>query len=626
MPAAAALIRSLADVQADDVPSVGAQHAALATLGRAVAPLGACVPDGFVSTAAACARLREAGGTLPPDLHHAIRGAYRALAACGGGEDPEVSVRTRALAPAAHETTPSSDPTPSAVVRGADAVVTAVLAALDPSTPTATARATGSRPTPVSVSVIATVPRDRGATGTLYSVEPDSGFGGMAVVVACRGHDEVGAEATGEVDRYTVCTPLLDDPSLRPVVDVRAGAGPRRLGDDMVLRLARLATAAEQALGHAVRLEWIEVDGRIVVTDARPVSPPAAHRASAARGPGTTTLAPRQRSAGDPSDAPQTRTAVMLTIADPVAALRCWRLPCAGIGLARMEYLISELIRVHPMALVHAKRLDDHDARRAIADLTRHYADPSDYFVQRLARGIATMAASRYPGPVVVRTSDLRSDEYASLIGGSAFEPAEANPMLGLRGASRYDHDLYRDGFALECRAIRHVREVMGLRNVVVMLPFCRTLDEADRVVALMAEHGLERGRDGLQVHVMAEVPSNVLLVDDFASRFDGISIGSNDLTQLVLGVDRGSTLLAGRFDERDAAVRRAVTLLINGARRVGTPVGICGSAPASDPDFVDFLIEQGIDWISLEPDQVLATLPVIAAAEARHPAAAPRW
>ena len=318
-------------------------------------------------------------------------------------------------------------------------------------------------------------------------------------------------------------------------------------------------------------------------------------------------------------DVPRTRTEVMLNIANPTAALRWWRLPCAGIGLARMEFMISDLIKAHPMALAHADSLQDEDAKRRIAELSSGYADPSDYFVQRLARGIGKMAASQYPRKVIVRTSDFKTSEYAALIGGREFEPSEANPMLGFRGASRYDHDLYRDGFALECRAIRHVREVMGFKNVVVMIPFCRTLDEADRVLSLMAEHGLERGSDGLEVYVMAEVPSNVLLVDDFAIRFDGLSIGSNDLTQLALGVDRDSTLLSDLFDERDAAVRRAVTLLINGARRVGTPIGICGEAPSDYPEFAEFLVEQGIDSISLNPDSILGIMPTIAAAEERY-------
>jgi pyruvate, water dikinase len=318
------------------------------------------------------------------------------------------------------------------------------------------------------------------------------------------------------------------------------------------------------------------------------------------------------------ADVPRTRTQVMLNIASPTAALRWWRLPCHGIGLARMEFMISDLIRVHPMALVRFEELQDEEAQRRIADLTFGYADKGAYFVEHLARGIAKIAASQYPQKVVVRTSDFKTNEYAQLIGGREFEPYEENPMLGFRGASRYDADRYREGFALECRALKRVREEIGFDNVVVMIPFCRTLDEADRVLAVMAEEGLVRGENGLEVHVMAEVPSNVLLVDGFAARFDGFSIGSNDLTQLVLGIDRDSTLLADMFDERDEAVKRAIRLLIQGAHAAGRTVGICGQAPSDYPGFAEFLVDEGIDAISLNPDSILGVLPRIAAAEAR--------
>ncbi len=316
------------------------------------------------------------------------------------------------------------------------------------------------------------------------------------------------------------------------------------------------------------------------------------------------------------SDVPRTQTQVMLNIASPTAALRWWRLPCHGIGLARMEFMISDLIKVHPMALVRFDELDDQDARRQIADLTHGYPDKRDYFIENLARGIGKMAAAVYPQKVIVRTSDFKTNEYAALIGGREFEPAEENPMLGFRGASRYDADLYREGFALECRALRRVRDVLGFDNVVVMIPFCRTLDEADKVLAAMAKEGLVRGADGLEVYVMAEVPSNVLLVDGFAERFDGLSIGSNDLTQLVLGIDRDSTLLADMFDERDEAVKRAVKQLIEGARAANRHIGICGQAPSDYPEFAEFLVAEGIDSISLNPDSILGVLPRIAEAE----------
>ncbi|GGG22283.1 phosphoenolpyruvate synthase [Caldovatus sediminis] len=315
---------------------------------------------------------------------------------------------------------------------------------------------------------------------------------------------------------------------------------------------------------------------------------------------------------------PRTRTAMMLNLANPAAALRWWRLPAAGVGLARMEFIINGHIRIHPMALVRFDALEDAEAKRRIADLTRGYPDKSEYFVDRLARGIAKLAAPFHPNPVIVRLSDFKSNEYAHLIGGAAFEPSEENPMLGLRGASRYYSDRYREGFALECRAIRRVREEIGLANVVVMVPFCRTPAEADRVLAEMARHGLQRGREGLEVYVMCEIPSNVILAEEFAARFDGFSIGSNDLTQLVLGVDRDSAELAPLFDERDAAVKRMIADVIRRAHACGVKVGICGEAPSNHPDFAEFLVEQGIDSISLNPDSFVGTLRRVAEAEAR--------
>lgn len=320
----------------------------------------------------------------------------------------------------------------------------------------------------------------------------------------------------------------------------------------------------------------------------------------------------------DLTDVPATRTAMMLNLASPAAAFRWWRLPAKGIGLARMEFIINNLIRIHPMALAHFDALEDPVARGQIEALTRGYADKRAYFVDTLARGIAKLAAPVHPHPVVVRLSDFKSNEYAHLLGGAQFEPAEPNPMLGLRGASRYYHERYRDGFALECLALRKVREEMGFANVVVMVPFCRTPREADLVLQEMSRHGLQRGRDGLQVLVMCEIPSNVILAEEFARRFDGFSIGSNDLTQLILGVDRDSAELAQLFDERDEAVRRMIQDVIARAHRCGIKVGICGQAPSNHPDFAAFLVEAGIDSISLNPDSFVATTRTVAATERR--------
>ena len=306
----------------------------------------------------------------------------------------------------------------------------------------------------------------------------------------------------------------------------------------------------------------------------------------------------------------------MLNLANPAAAFRWWRMPADGIGLARMEFVVSNHIKVHPMALVHYDALKDEEAKRTIAELTRGYEDKTEYFVDRLTHGLARIAAAHHPKPVIVRMSDFKTNEYADLIGGAAFEPKEENPMLGFRGASRYYSPRYRAGFALECQAIRRLREVMGFHNVVVMIPFCRSTKEADRVLTVMAENGLERGVNGLEIYVMCEIPSNVILAKDFAQRFDGFSIGSNDLTQLTLGVDRDSEELAELFDEQDDAVKWMIRCVIEEAHKAGAKVGLCGQAPSDHPEFAEFLVECGIDSISVSPDSFIAVKRRVAAAE----------
>lgn len=312
---------------------------------------------------------------------------------------------------------------------------------------------------------------------------------------------------------------------------------------------------------------------------------------------------------------PETKTQVMVNIAEPSAALQWWRLPAKGVGLARMEFIINHLIKAHPMALLHPERVSAADNRR-IGELTQGYASPADYFVDTLSRGIAKLAAPYYPYPAIVRLSDFKTNEYAHLIGGQAFEPSEENPMLGFRGASRYYDERYREGFALECRALRKVREELGFANVIAMVPFCRTPAEAHRVIAAMSENGLQRGKDGLQIYMMCEIPSNVILAEEFAKHFDGFSIGSNDLTQLVLGVDRDSDLLSKLFDERDEAVKRMIAQAIAKAHAAGIKIGICGQAPSNYPDFAEFLVAEGIDSISLDPNSFVRAVRTIATAE----------
>jgi pyruvate,water dikinase len=325
---------------------------------------------------------------------------------------------------------------------------------------------------------------------------------------------------------------------------------------------------------------------------------------------------PFERRTVDLTSLPSRATKVMLNVGNPSEAFRLGVLPTDGVGLARIEFIIASVVRVHPLALLHPERVSDPAARATIDALTRGYADPADYFVDRLAEGVGVIAAAFYPRDVIVRLSDFKSNEYAGLVGGRAFEPAEANPMLGFRGACRYAHPHYREGFVLECRAMRRVRDEMGLTNVKLMVPFCRTPEEGERVVALMGEHGLRRGERGLEIYVMCEIPSNVLQAREFARIFDGFSIGSNDLTQLVLGVDRDSALVAPIFDERNPAVLTMVGSVIEAARSAGRKIGICGQAPSDYPEFTRFLVERGITSISLNPDALISGLEAIAAAE----------
>ena len=298
----------------------------------------------------------------------------------------------------------------------------------------------------------------------------------------------------------------------------------------------------------------------------------------------------------------------MVNLGNPELAFKTSFVPNDGVGLARMEFIINESIKAHPMALLHPERIEDAGERRQIEALTRDYERPADFFIERLSEGVGTIAAAFYPKPVVVRLSDFKTNEYASLLGGRAFEPVEANPMLGFRGASRYAHPAYAEGFALECAAMRRVRDQMGLSNVKLMIPFCRRVEEAERVLTVMAENGLKRGENGLEIYVMCEIPNNVVQIDAFARLFDGFSIGSNDLTQLVLGVDRDSETVAFDFDERDPGVLEMMRLAIEGCRRNGRHSGICGQAPSDYPEVAEALIRMGIDSISLTPDTVLKT------------------
>ncbi|WP_084235569.1 phosphoenolpyruvate synthase [Papillibacter cinnamivorans] len=300
------------------------------------------------------------------------------------------------------------------------------------------------------------------------------------------------------------------------------------------------------------------------------------------------------------------RTKIMMNVGNPDQAFSNSMIPNDGVGLARMEFIIGSYIQVHPMALVHPEQVQDPEVKKKIEDLTFGYISKEEYFVEKLASGVGTIAAAFYPKPVVVRMSDFKTNEYASLVGGKYFEPEEENPMIGFRGASRYYDDRYKEGFALECRAMKRVREEMGLTNLILMIPFCRRVAEAKRVLDEMAKNGLKRGENGLEVYVMCEIPNNVISIDAFSQVFDGFSIGSNDLTQLTLGVDRDSALVAHDFDERDPGVLQMVSMSIQGAKRNHRHSGLCGQAPSDYPEFAEFLVKEGIDSMSLNPDSIM--------------------
>ena len=318
----------------------------------------------------------------------------------------------------------------------------------------------------------------------------------------------------------------------------------------------------------------------------------------------------------DLDNLPAIKTSIMLNVASPSMCFKFSHLPNKGVGLAREEFIINNYIQIHPLALLHHKELNDLLLTKDIEKRIFGYDNEEDFFIKKLSYGIAKIGAAFYPNPVIVRFSDFKTNEYYNLLGGNHFEPHEENPMIGWRGASRYYSDEYKAAFGLECKAIKIVREEMGLDNVVVMIPFCRTVEELIKVKEVMEEFGLERGKDNLELYLMAEIPSNIILADEFAKHIDGFSIGSNDLTQLTLGLDRDSSLVAHLYDERNPAVKQMIIKLIESAKKNGVKVGICGQGPSDFPDFAQFLIEQGIDSISLTPDSVIKTIKAIASFE----------
>ncbi|MGF6697292.1 pyruvate,water dikinase [Paraburkholderia sp. MM5496-R1] len=781
------------DLRREDVPRVGGKNASLGEMVSNLAARGVKVPPGFATVADAywCfidenalrpkiaaalddlsegrLSLAEAGdqirrailhGTWPDRTAQAIRAAYQALSQRAGQAEVDVAVRSSATAEDLPDASFAGQQETFLNVRGERALLEACrrcYASLftDRAISYRQAKGFDDLKVALSIGVQLMVRSDLGGAGVMFSIDTETGFDKVVLINAAWGLGENVVQGAVDPDEYEVFKPLLDDPSLSPIVGKKKGEkahkmiyganGAHRtknvpaskqerasfvLNDSEILALSRWACEIETHYGQPMDIEWAKdgatgemfivqarpetvqsrreasavktyrigktgrkllsgvsvgeavaagsvcviehvrdmgrfVDGAVLVTqttdpDWLPVMRRAAaiitdhggrtsHAAIVSRelglpaivGAGNAThvlhdeqqvtvscaegdegfvydgIADYEVEEIDFSSIPATRTRVMLNLANPAAAFRWWRIPADGVGLARMEFVVSNHIKIHPMALVRYDTLQDVHAKQTIAELTAGYASKTDYFVERLALGLGRIAAVEFPRPVIIRMSDFKTNEYAHLIGGAEFEPQEENPMLGFRGASRYYSARYREGFALECRAIQRLRNEMGFTNVIVMIPFCRSTKEADQVLSVMAENGLARGAAGLQVYVMCEIPSNVILAGAFAQRFDGFSIGSNDLTQLTLGVDRDSAELAELFDEQDDAVKWMIRNVIAQAHRVGAKVGLCGQAPSDHPEFAGFLVECGIDSVSVSPDSFIAVKQRVAAAEA---------
>jgi len=779
------------DLKRSDVAKVGGKNSSLGEMIQELGLQGVDVPPGFATTSdaywhfvdenqiresigksiadwtAGKASLSETGAAIrqlflradwPAATAAAIVEAYRGLADRAGQPDVSVAVRSSATAEDLPDASFAGQQETFLNIVGETELLQACkrcFASLF------TDRAISYRQTKgfdhmkvaLSVGIQQMVRSDIGGSGVMFSIDTETGFDKVVLIDAAWGLGENVVQGAVDPDEYQVFKPLLDDPTLSPIISKKCGSKtikmiygsaeqPTRnvptskaeraafvLSDAEILTLSRWATTIERHYGCAMDMEWARdghsgrlyivqarpetvqsnretavfssyeikskgktllkglsigdavvsgqvclienardigqfVDGSILVTsttdpDWVPIMKRAvaivtdhggrtSHAAIVSRelglpaivGTGTATQilhsgqeitvscaegdeasiyegrADYEVQTLDMEDIPATKTKVMLNLANPGAAFRWWRLPADGVGLARMEFVISNAIRIHPMALVNFDGLSDQSAKAEIAELTAGYADKSAYFVDKLAEGLARIAAAFYPQPVIVRMSDFKTNEYAGLLGGAAFEPTEENPMIGFRGASRYYSPRYRDGFALECRAIRKLRNELGFKNVVVMIPFCRSVAEAEKVLGVMAENGLKRGESDLQVFVMCEIPSNVILAKQFAQHFDGFSIGSNDLTQLTLGVDRDSGELADLFDEQDDAVKWMIRSVISEAKAAGAKIGICGQAPSDHPEFAKFLVECGIDSISVTPDSFIAVKQSVSEAE----------
>ena len=567
--------------------------------------------------AAAGAEIREwmAAAPLPEELERELRVRYARMTA--DDRDGAVAVRSSATAEDLPEASFAGQQETLLNVRGEDALVNAVrevFASLfnDRAIAYRAHQGFAHEDVALSAGVQRMVRSDLGASGVAFTIDTESGFEDVVFITSAWGLGEMVVQGQVNPDEFYVHKPTLaagrppilrrergskaskmvysDDPVERvAIVDVPAGDRRRfSLDDREVVELARHAVAVERHYGRPMDIEWARdgVDGRLWILQARPET---------------------VQSRLDVQTMPALAFKIAMNVGNPDRAFAFRALPNAGVGLARLEFIVSNSIGVHPRALLDFERLPE-ALRERVSERIAGYESPESFFVEKLVEGVATIAAAFRPKPVIVRLSDFKSDEYANLVGGELYEPGEANPMLGFRGAARYLSDEFRPSFELECRAMRRVRDEMGFTNVELMVPFVRTLDEAREVVELLARNGLERGRNGLRIVMMCEVPSNAILAEEFLEHFDGFSIGSNDLTQMTLGLDRNSELVASRFDERDPAVKALLHRAIAACRKHGKYVGICGQGPSDHPDLARWLMEQGIDSVSLNPDTVVET------------------
>src|SRR5438309_918676 len=660
----------LKDLRMADLERVGGKNASLGEMMSALAAAGIRVPGGFATTAQAFREFLSANGLearIEQRLHSLAPKDVIALAACGAeirswilkapfpanvereiksyyqyleqitSGEVSFAVRSSATAEDLPEASFAGQQETFLNIRGIDNILEAirrVYASLynERAISYRTHHGFDHRSVALSAAVQQRVRSDLGASGVMFTLDTESGFRDVVFITAAYGLGELIVQGAVNPDEFYVHKPMLEQG--RPAIVRRAlgsklekmlfagsaeagrstrvvEVGPEErarfsLTDPEVLELARYALAIERHYGRPMDIEWAKdgADGKLYVLQARPETVKSRKRDTGRVFEG---LLPFEVSSRERGEMPRIAVKIAMNVGNPDLAFEFAQLPNAGVGLARLEFIINNEIGVHPRACLEYADLPA-ALKKKLDEKCRGYADPRSFFREKMVEGVATIAAAFWPKPVIVRLSDFKSNEYKKLLGGERYEPDEENPMLGFRGASRYVAPSFRECFELECAALKKVRDELGLTNVELMVPFVRTLGEAKQVMDLLEKNGLKRGTNGLRVVMMCELPSNALLAEEFLELFDGFSIGSNDLTQLTLGLDRDSGLVAESFDERDAAVKAMLAMAIRACRKHGKYVGICGQGPSDHPDLARWLMEQGIESLSLNPDTVVST------------------